>query len=91
MPVTKSARKEARKNIRRRAANREGREALKKAVKQYRKLIAQKKFDEAGAFLPQVQKALDKGAKANLIKKNTASRLKSRLAHAIARASKASS
>ncbi|OGZ00054.1 MAG: 30S ribosomal protein S20 [Candidatus Liptonbacteria bacterium RIFCSPLOWO2_12_FULL_60_15] len=85
MPITKSAKKEARKNIRRRVTNREGREALKKAVKQYRKLVAQKKFDEAGAFLPQVQKALDKSAKANLIKKNTASRLKSRLAKGLSR------
>ena len=85
MPITKSAKKEARKNIRRRATNREGREALKKTVKQYRKLVAQKKFEEAGAFLSQVQKALDKSAKANLIKKNTASRLKSRLAKDLSR------
>jgi len=85
MPITKSAKKEARKNIRRRATNREGREALKKTVKQYRKLVAQKKFEEAGAFLSQVQKALDKSAKANLIKKNTASRLKSRLAKGLSR------
>ena len=85
MPITKSAKKEARKSLRRRATNREGREALKKTVKQYRKLVAQKKFEEAGAFLSQVQNALDKSAKANLIKKNTASRLKSRLAKDLSR------
>jgi len=85
MPITKSAKKEARKSLRRRATNREGREALKKTVKQYRKLVAQKKFEEAGAFLSQVQKALDKSTKANLIKKNTASRLKSRLAKGLSR------
>ena len=85
MPITKSAKKEARKSLRRRATNREGREALKKTVKQYRKLVAQKKFEEAGAFLSQVHKALDKSAKANLIKKNTASRLKSRLAKDLSR------
>ncbi|MDP3947425.1 MAG: 30S ribosomal protein S20 [bacterium] len=91
MPNTKSAKKEARKSIRRHAVNQTKRSALKAVIKQYRKLVAQKKFDEAGALLPQVQKALDKGVKTNLIKKNTASRIKSRLSQLIARASKTSS
>lgn len=91
MPNTKSARKEARKNLRRRKANRERNEALKTLIKRYRRLVAQKKFGEAQASLPGVQQALDKAVKTNLLKKNTASRLKSRLAHAMARASKASS
>lgn len=85
MPNTKSAEKEARKNLRRRKANRERSEALKTAIKRYRKLVAQKKLDEAQALFPAVQKALDKAVKTNLIKKNTASRIKSRLARGLKR------
>lgn len=91
MPITKSAKKEVRKNLRRREANRVRKEALKTVIKEYRKLVAQRKFDEARAAFARVQKALDKGAKTNLIKQNTASRLKSRLSQLIAKASRASS
>ena len=51
-----------------------------KAIHHFRKLVAAKKTEEAQSFLPQVYRALDKTAKAGTIKKNTASRLKSRLA-----------
>jgi len=39
----------------------------------------QKKIEEAKKLLPKLYKALDKAAKVGLIKKNTASRKKSRL------------
>jgi len=48
-------------------------------------LISQKKTEEAKKLLPQVYKTLDKAAKTGLIKKNTASRKKSRIALAIQR------
>lgn len=40
-------------------------------------------IDEAKKLLPEIYKALDKGAKEGVIKKNTASRKKSRIAKAI--------
>ena len=42
-------------------------------------------IEEARKLLPQVYKLLDKAAKSGLIKKNTASRKKSRIAKAISR------
>lgn len=78
MPITSSAKKALRQNVRRHAANFEKKLELKATIKKYKKLLATSK-DEAQKFLPTVFKNLDKAAKANLIKKNTASRLKSRL------------
>ena len=79
MPITQSAKKALRQNIRRRARNLQKREVYKKAVKAYRKLIAEKKLEEAKKMLPALYKSLDKAAKTNVIAKNKAGRLKSRL------------
>ena len=57
---------------------------MKDAIKTFRKLIADKKIDEAKKYIASVYKALDKSAKTNLIKRNKASRLKSRLAKKLA-------
>ncbi len=84
MPITQSAKKALRQNATRRARNLKRMKALKSAVKNYRKLVAGKKNDEAKALLPKVFQALDKTAKAGTIKKNTASRLKSRLSKMVA-------
>ena len=81
MPNIKSAKKALRQNITNRARNLAKKNAFKNAVKEYKKLIAASKTDEARAQLPKVYKALDKASKTNVIKKNKASRLKSRLAH----------
>ncbi len=91
MPITKSAEKAARQNVRRNAENQKGKTALKNALKNYKKLVAGRRFDDARKALADVYQALDKSAKRNLIKKNKASRLKSRLTQLMARASKASS
>jgi small subunit ribosomal protein S20 len=80
MPITKSAKKALRQNIRRRKTNVKRKTELKSVIKRYKKLIAEDKGGEAKKYLSQVYKKLDKAAKANLIKKNKASRLKSRLA-----------
>lgn len=80
MPKTKSAKKALRQNITRRAKNLADLKKLKTTIKTFRKLAAEKKVEEAAKYLPTVYKALDKSAKTNLIKKNKASRLKSRLA-----------
>ena len=91
MPITQSAKKALRQNVRRRRENLKRKEAYKKAVKDFRKLVAAKKIDEAKNYLTKVYQALDKAAKSNVIKKNKASRLKSRLSHLIARSTKTSS
>lgn len=80
MPKTTSAKKALRQNITRRAKNIADAKKMKDAIKTFRKLIADKKIDEAKKYIASVYKALDKSAKTNLIKKNKASRLKSRLA-----------
>jgi len=79
MPNTESAKKALRQNKRRRTVNLARKKVLKETIRQYRKLITQEKLTEAKGLLPQVYKKLDKAAKVNLIKKNKAARLKSRL------------
>lgn len=91
MPITTSAKKALRQARTRREQNLLKKEAYKKAVLTYRKLIASKKMDEAKKLFPTVMKTLDKASKTHVIEKNKASRLKSRLAQLIARSSKASS
>ncbi len=76
--ITKSAQKAYRQNLKRKAHNAKQKMALKKLIKEYKKLVASKD-KKSQEKLPALYKALDKAAKTNLIKKNTASRLKSRL------------
>lgn len=52
---------------------------MKELVKQFQSLISGGKKEEAKSLLSQVYKAIDKAAKRGVIKKNTASRKKSRL------------
>jgi len=80
MPITKSAKKALRQSLRRRERNLKRKRALQKVLKTFVRLVGAKKIEEAKMFSPQVQKALDKAAKTGIIKKNTASRKKSRLA-----------
>jgi small subunit ribosomal protein S20 len=77
--ITKSAQKAYRQNVKRRAHNAKQKMAFKKLIKDYKKLVTGKEADKAKEKLSAVYKALDKAAKTNLLKKNTASRLKSRL------------
>lgn len=79
MPRTQSAKKALRQNVRRHAMNVARKQNVKTVVKQYKKLVAEGKADEARALLPKVYKAIDKTAKSKLIKKGKAGRMKSRL------------
>ncbi|HQB50850.1 MAG TPA: 30S ribosomal protein S20 [bacterium] len=78
MPNLKSAKKELRKGNRRAARNEEVRQEVKKMVKGSRRAI-DAKTAEAQEMVKQTIKTLDKAAKKGVIKKNTASRKKSRL------------
>jgi small subunit ribosomal protein S20 len=88
MPITSSAKKALRQSVRRAAQNTSRKTAYKTAVKDLRKIISSKTLDKARAQLAIAMQALDKAAKTNAIKKNKASRLKSRLQKAINKASK---
>ena len=79
MPTLKAAKKALRQNKRRRAMNLAYKKKMKDPIKKIKKLVAEKKNQEAKNLLPQIYKALDKAAKHGTIKKNTASRMKSRL------------
>lgn len=80
MPITKSAKKALRQNIARRKRNLQKKEAYKKAVKEIKKALVAKDIEKAKTLISKAYKALDKAAKVGVIKKNKASRLKSRLA-----------
>ena len=79
MPIIKSAKKALRQSIRRKAKNLKRKEALKIAVKKIKKGLKDKNKEEVAKLLSSVYKAYDKAAKTGVIKKNTASRKKSRL------------
>ena len=85
MPITTSAKKALRGSERKRAFNTNKKELLNKAIKQLKKLVTEKKLKEAKAFMPNVQKIIDKSVKTGLLKKNTAGRKKSRLSALIKR------
>ncbi len=85
MPITSSAKKALRQNAKRRKMNIARKNKIKSLIKEVRSLADKKKIEEAKKLLPQVYKALDKTAKAGTIKKNTASRKKSRIAKLINR------
>ena len=87
MPITTSAKKALRSSRRKREFNLAKKDLISDAVKKIKKLITEKKVKEAVAFMSQVQRVLDKSVKTGLLKKNTASRKKSRL-HALLRKSK---
>ena len=61
------------------SANIKRKTELRTVVKQYKKLVASGEKDKAKEYLSNVYKKFDKTAKSKLIKKNKASRMKSRL------------
>jgi small subunit ribosomal protein S20 len=80
MAITKSAKKALRQNIKHKERNLVYKNKIKNLIKEIRSLVSQKKIEQAKNVLPQVYKILDKAAKVGVIKKNAASRKKSRLA-----------
>lgn len=79
MPITKSAKKALRQSIKKKKYNTRRKVAVKDVVKKIKKLREEGKKEEAKNLIPQAYKAIDKAAKRGVIKKNTASRKKSRL------------
>jgi small subunit ribosomal protein S20 len=83
MAITKSAKKAIKQSLRKKGRNRIQKDSVKKILKELNILISQKKEKEAKALLPKAYKAVDKAAKNNMLKKNTAARKKSSLAKSI--------
>lgn len=83
MAITKSAKKAFRQSERRKRDNSLNKDKIKILEKKIAKLLIEKKSDEAKKLLPEIYKALDKAAKKNVIKKNKASRRKSRIARSL--------
>ena len=79
MPITKSAKKALRQSDRKKVFNLRRKKKVEDAVKSVKKLVKEGKVKEANALLPKAYSALDKAAKGNTLKDNTAARKKSRL------------
>lgn len=79
MPITRNAKKALRVSEKKNAINVRTKKALKEGVKKIEKLVTTKKWKDAKASLSEAYSAIDKAAKNGVIKKNTASRKKSRL------------
>ncbi len=86
MPITKGAHKANRSSLKKHVFNVRRKTAMNEVVKKLRKAAEGGKKEEAQQMLPAAYKAIDKAAKRGIIKENTASRKKSRLAAAIKRA-----
>lgn len=85
MAITKNAKKAHRASLKKHVFNVRRKRTLADTTKAVKKAIGTD-VKEAEKSLPEAFKAIDKAAKTGVIKKNAASRKKSRLAKAIARA-----
>lgn len=88
MPNTASAKKALRQDAKRAERNKLAKHAMNVAVKSVRKAAAAGNKDEANKLFTGAQKLIDKAAKKNIIKKNTASRKISRLSKLIGKIGK---
>ena len=83
MPLIQSAKKALRSDAKKAVFNDRKKRAMKNAEKAVRDFISHKKSKEAIEALRPAYKAIDKAVKGGVIKKNTASRKKSRLSKSI--------
>jgi len=83
MPITSSAKKAIRVSKRKKLVNDRRTKNMKEAVKKLEKAVKAGNKDEAAKMIAQAFQAVDKAAKRGVIKKNTASRKKARLARII--------
>lgn len=79
MAITKSAKKAIRQSEKHKHHNLVYKNKIKDLIKEVRSLVLSKKIDEAKKILPKLYQAIDKATKVGVVKKNTASRKKSRL------------
>lgn len=79
MPNTPAAKKTLRQDKKKEKRNKKKKRAMREAIKDFEKAIEAGDKEKAEEIFPEVQEKIDKVAKDNLIHKNKASRLKSRL------------
>lgn len=79
MPIKKAGFKAVRQNKKRTAANARVKDQLKKGIKVSRKMVDDKKTDEAKTEILKTVRMIDKAVSKGILKKNTAARKKSRL------------
>ena len=89
MPNTTSAKKNMRKDVKRRLRNRSNVSALRTLVKKFRALVASGDVATAETQYKLVSRRFDQAAAKNILHKNAASRMKSRLAVLINKAKSA--
>jgi small subunit ribosomal protein S20 len=90
VPNIQSAKKRLRQSIERRARNRAAKSTLKTHIKKLNASMASKEFEAVKSQFSSLCKLLDQTASKGIIHPNKASRTKSRLSHAIRKASTAS-
>lgn len=83
MPNTANAKKALRQSAKRRLHNRSQRSALRTTIKRVRTLLASGEIEAAESASRIATKKLDQAASKNLLHKNTASRIKSRISKAL--------
>lgn len=80
MPITKSAKKALRQNVKRNERNKKYKNKIKNLTKRAMAFAQEENKNELKKIMPLIYKALDKAAKTGVLKKNTASRRKSKMA-----------
>jgi len=80
MPNLQTSIKDLRQNKKRAEFNKRIRNRMKKAIKNFEEFLKENEPEKAQEALIRTYKILDKAAQKSIIKKNTASRKKSRLA-----------
>jgi len=88
MPITKSAKKALRQNVKRNERNKKYKNKIKNLTKRAMAFAQEENKNELKKIMPLIYKALDKAAKTGVLKKNTASRRKSKMARLEAKSSK---
>jgi len=83
MPVTKTTKRRPRQIERRTVVNSKRILQIRKLIKEANSLLSNSNLAEVEKMLPAIYKAIDKAAKRGVIKKNSASRRKSRMAKKI--------
>ncbi|AKM83971.1 TPA: 30S ribosomal protein S20 [Candidatus Campbellbacteria bacterium] len=85
MPITRSAKKALKGSEKKRVFNLRRKRTMKDSVKEIVKSVSAKEGKNAEVNLSKAFQAIDKAAKRGIIKKNTASRKKSRLSKMVAK------
>lgn len=84
MAYHRSAAKQHRRSLRRRAINIHNKSALRTSIRKIRETLKNNDTEGARALLPGVFRAIDQAVKKGAIRKNTGSRYKSRLSRQVA-------